>query len=268
MDRQEMKESEKISVISELETFLKKLKSYRRYLDPDRFLTDTQERYRDDLREELVRKSGALKGIIFEITNKPPLMKGVDVFWQEALGKHFDLTTQQNALPWCIDATTEAIGKLETTPLAELEAQALKKTKVPSSLFDRMQFHQRIITASKSLFESGHYSQAIFEAFKAVNNFVKEKTGLPLDGKTLMAKVFDENATIIKLNEMLTESDKDEQEGFKFLFMGAMVGIRNPKAHDNVVQTDPYRTLEYLSFASLLMKRIEEGKVVKLQKRV
>jgi uncharacterized protein (TIGR02391 family) len=123
-----------------------------------------------------------------------------------------------------------------------------------------MQFHPKVIKVSKSLFETGHYAPAIFEAFKAVNNFVKEKTSLSQDGKALMSKVFNENNPVIKLNELSTVSDKDEQEGFKFLFMGAMVGIRNPKAHDNIVQTDPYRTLEYLSFASLLMRRAEEGK--------
>jgi len=46
-----------------------------------------------------------------------------------------------------------------------------------------------------------------------------------------------------------------------FLFMGAVVGIRNPKAHDEIVQNDPYKTLEYLGFASLLMKRIDEGEI-------
>ena len=130
-------------------------------------------------------------------------------------------------------------------------------------LFNKMQFHPRVIEVSESLFKTGNYSSAIFEAFKAVNNFVKKKTNLALDGKALMSKVFSEDVPVIKLNELLTQSDRDEQEGFKFLFMGAMVGIRNPKAHDNVIQTDPYRTLEYLAFASLLMRRVEESTVVK-----
>ena len=131
-----------------------------------------------------------------------------------------------------------------------------------------MQFHPRVIEVSESLFKTGNYASAIFEAFKAVDNFVKEKAAISLNGQALMSKVFDENAPIIKLNDLLNRSDRDEQEGFKFIFKGATIGIRNPKAHDNVVQTDPYRTLEYLSFASLLIKRVEEGKVVRLQKNV
>jgi len=124
-------------------------------------------------------------------------------------------------------------------------------------LFDKMQFHPKILEASESLFKTKHYAQAILEAFKAVNNFVKQKTGLALDGKDLMAQVFNKEDPIIKLNELRTQSERDEQEGFRFLFMGAMVGIRNPKAHDIVVQEDPYKTLEYLGFASLLLKKID-----------
>jgi hypothetical protein len=35
----------------------------------------------------------------------------------------------------------------------------------------------------------------------------------------------------------------------KFLFMGAMLGICDPRAHDDIQQDDPQRALEYLAFA-------------------
>ena len=127
------------------------------------------------------------------------------------------------------------------------------------SLFDSMQFHPKIVEVSRKLFEDGHYRDAILRALVEVNNFVKAKTGLELDGKALMSQAFRIDNPVIRLNELKTQSERDEQEGFMFLFMGAMVGIRNPKAHDNIIQTDPLRTLEYLALASLLMKRAEEG---------
>ena len=133
----------------------------------------------------------------------------------------------------------------------------------PNTLFDLLKFHPHIKTASERLFKDSHYAQAILETFKTVNNFVKEKSGRQeWNGKNLMAKVFRKGNPIIRLNKLETISDKDEQEGFMFLFMSAMVGIRNPKAHDNIIQTDPYKTLEYLSFASLLAKKVDEGKLV------
>ena len=156
--------------------------------------------------------------------------------------------------------TYEITGILAASEIGQVPAPE-DTAEAANLLFDKMHFHPKIVEASKSLFNTKHYPQAILEAFKAVNNFVKQKTGLSLDGRQLMAQVFSETSPIIKLNELRNMSEKDEQEGFKFLFMGAMVGIRNPKAHDNVIQTDPYRTLEYLAFASLLMKRVEEGHV-------
>lgn len=131
-------------------------------------------------------------------------------------------------------------------------------------LLEERGIHSDIIKVSGQLFEDGHYSQAIFEAYKEINNLVKRKSGLSnLDGRNLMSQAFKLPTPILQLNKLLTDSDKDEQEGFMFLFMGAIVGIRNPKAHDHVIQSDPIITLEYLSFASLLAKRIDQAMVNK-----
>lgn len=119
--------------------------------------------------------------------------------------------------------------------------------------------HPKIQKASKSLFRDKHYSQAIFEAYKAVLKEVKDVSGVRhFSDKPLVEKVFSLNEPIIKLNNLDTDYAEDEQKGFMLLFMGAALGIRNPKAHDLVIQKDPLRTLEYLSFASLLITRLDE----------
>lgn len=170
-----------------------------------------------------------------------------------------DLTKYETALK-------SIIQRYEIIGMDTIQSQLPKDTtELANFLFDKMQFHPTVVEASKSLFKTQNYAQAILEAFKAVNNFAKQRTGLDLDGKRLMTRVFDEGDPIIRLNEGSTQSQRDEREGFKFLFMGAMVGIRNPKAHDNIAQMDPFRTLEYLGFASLLMKRIEEGEITQVQ---
>src|SRR5208283_4082966 len=121
-------------------------------------------------------------------------------------------------------------------------------------LFKKIGLHPKIREVSERLFVDGHYAQAIFEAFKRVNNAVKEKSGLAhKDGQPLMASAFSGDPPPLALTAIQTQSEKDEQDGFKLLFMGAMSGIRNPKAHDHVIQSDPYKTLHYLAFASLLM---------------
>jgi uncharacterized protein (TIGR02391 family) len=120
--------------------------------------------------------------------------------------------------------------------------------------------HPKIREATSRLFWHKHYAQAVFEAFKLVNNEVKSKSRLPqLDGKTLMEQAFSLHNPKIKLNDLVSQSDKDEQIGFMYIFSGAILGIRNPKAHDTIELTNPRRALEYLIFASLLLERLEEA---------
>jgi len=137
------------------------------------------------------------------------------------------------------------------------------------TLYKALGFHPRIRQVSEGLFKDGHYSQAILEAYKEVNNIVKEKSGRrDLDGKSLMDQVFKfdpregkiAEKPLIQINELQSQSDRDEQQGFQFLFGGAMLGIRNPKAHDTSVQTDSHTALEYIAFASLLAERVENAK--------
>ena len=45
---------------------------------------------------------------------------------------------------------------------------------------------------------------------------------------------------------------------FMYLYKG-IVGIRDKKAHLNFVQNDPIKTLEFLSFASLLLRLLDEN---------
>jgi len=148
--------------------------------------------------------------------------------------------------------------KIEEKPAITTEAKDTMKS--PIQLFDAMQFHPKIIQASKSLFENKHYAQAIFEAFKAVENFVQDKSGISLYGSNLMEKVFNEENPVIKVPEA-GYYYKDVQRGFKNLFIGAAQGIRNPKAHKEIIQKDPYITLQYLGFASFLLKRIDYWEV-------
>jgi uncharacterized protein (TIGR02391 family) len=133
---------------------------------------------------------------------------------------------------------------------------------VPIGKYELSNLHPRIRDVSEKLFRDGYYSQAILEAYKMINIVVREKSGRKeLDGHGLMSTVFSVDKPILKLNDLQETSDRDEQRGFMELFMGAMTGIRNPKAHDVVNQKDPIRTLEYLALASLLVRRAEESKL-------
>lgn len=148
---------------------------------------------------------------------------------------------------------------------AEVKESLKKGAKDKSDYFELLKIHPEIRNVSERLFHEEHYSQAIEDAFKKMILMVKERTGRQkengkeLDGKDLMMKVFNKDRPLLKLNKLKIQSDFDEQEGFRFIFAGAVEGIRNPKAHEIVDQKDPIRTLWYISLASLLATRIDEA---------
>jgi uncharacterized protein (TIGR02391 family) len=115
--------------------------------------------------------------------------------------------------------------------------------------------HADVRQVADRYLESGHPEVAIFEAFKAINNRVKAMTGLELDGSSLMGEAFKDDDPAIVLADLSTETGKNIQAGYRFLFMGAVRGIRNPEAHELFTALDAEEALETLAFASLLMRR-------------
>ncbi len=121
--------------------------------------------------------------------------------------------------------------------------------------FDERNIHPDIASVSIKLFDNGHYAQATFEAFKYIDNEVKGISGIEDTGFSLMMNAFNETGPKIKLTDLNTMSDKDEQKGFRYIFAGTMSGIRNPRGHDNRV--DPIDLcLDHLSVASVLLRTL------------
>ncbi|MDH5689180.1 MAG: TIGR02391 family protein, partial [Candidatus Bathyarchaeota archaeon] len=122
-------------------------------------------------------------------------------------------------------------------------------------ILEEMKLHPKIRHVSRRLFESGDYNVAVFKAFKELEKLVKKKSGCSDPNPVpLMGRVFSEN------NPILILASDDEQRGYMHLFMGAMAGIRNIEAHGEIRNLDFHKTLEYLAFASLLAKKLDETK--------
>jgi uncharacterized protein (TIGR02391 family) len=124
--------------------------------------------------------------------------------------------------------------------------------------------HADVRQAADRYVESGHMEVAIFEAFKAVNNRVKTMTGLDIDGSQLMGQVFSDTSPWIVFSDLSTQTGRDVQKGLRFLFMGAVQGIRNPDAHEQFRPLDQEEALEKLTFASMLMRRLDEATLVRV----
>lgn len=130
----------------------------------------------------------------------------------------------------------------------------------PSTYFDKLNLHPRIADVAHELFLDGHHFEAVFAGAKALVNFVKERSGRhDLDGAPLMRTVFSRNNPVLAFNNLVDQTDQDQQEGLMHLLEGAVLGIRNPGGHA-FPEGSEQRAIEYISLLSLLAYLVQEAK--------
>lgn len=117
--------------------------------------------------------------------------------------------------------------------------------------------HSKVSDAAGALYEDGHYSRAIHAAFQAVEARVQQLTGSGDIGQKLMGDAFKSGG--LDVTTSVGANRDSERDGFKLLFMGAIGGLRNPRAHGEDVPVGAEEALECLAFASLLMRRLDKA---------
>ncbi len=124
--------------------------------------------------------------------------------------------------------------------------------------FEVRNIHPDLPAKVRKQYDDGYFSDAAFTAFKFIEQEVKRITGLRgLTGNKLMMAAFDEANAGVKLNAGATDSDKDEQFGYRYMFAGAQSGIRNPRGHEVDLPDDPDMCLDHLSVASVLLRKLD-----------
>lgn len=122
--------------------------------------------------------------------------------------------------------------------------------------------HPELMKGVGKLFQDGHYANAVEDACKILEAFVKMRSmRFELSGTDLMQTVFSAKNPILAFNELQTETDKSEQQGMMFLYAGAMLALRNPRSHSLKVD-DPGDALDLLLFINLLMRSLDNTKKI------
>lgn len=126
--------------------------------------------------------------------------------------------------------------------------------------FFKRDFHENIIMHSKKLFLQGNYFHAVFESAKAYNLEVKEKSHSDKDGESLMMDAFGLKGSL-KLNTGQTETERNVQDGMKFLSSGLMRAVRNPTAHEPALDwhINKQDCLDLLSMISFLYRQLDKA---------
>ena len=154
-----------------------------------------------------------------------------------------------------------SIAQLESIKgifLEELEDAGHTATGKTLKAYQGLELHAEIERAAGNLFRDGHYANAVEDAVKALNDLVRMRSGEALDGTALMNKVFSPNNPVLKFNQLSDETGTNEQQGFMMMFSGAVIGLRNPRAH-KIIKDEPEMALEFIAFISLLAKLVDKS---------
>ena len=139
------------------------------------------------------------------------------------------------------------------------EQHLLESIEEPESLGFENLLHPIIFEHAYQQYRAGHLRDAVLNAFTAVFDLIRQRTGLDMDGAKLVEQVFSFKKPQLVLSEIETESGKNDQVGFMHIYRGAYIGIRNPKAHSLQHDLTEIKAAQYLIFASLLARRVAEA---------
>lgn len=128
--------------------------------------------------------------------------------------------------------------------------------------------HPLILQSSQKLYSEGNYAEAAVNAFIEINDRVKKlyqikrpnDTEIP-DNVDAMNKVFSEKNAIIEICDRTTETGRNIHNGTRFMLVGAISALRNPKSHSNDERATVTKeeAMRRLMFASLLMYKIDDA---------
>jgi uncharacterized protein (TIGR02391 family) len=158
-------------------------------------------------------------------------------------------------LPRTVEILKGLIGRLEE----KLEDLGFDPAAQARAAFEGRPLHPRIAAAAGSRYRSGHYEDAVFAAVKELQQIVRDRTGLALDGTALMETAFSAKNPLLAVNALSTPTEIDEQRGIMQLMAGAIFALRHPGGHA-FPDYGPERALDYLTVLSVLADRVDEAR--------
>lgn len=123
--------------------------------------------------------------------------------------------------------------------------------------------HPIIVESSYDRYRNSHLREAVLNSIIAIFDLIRKRTGIDDDGTNLVNRAFSVTDPYLVLSELKSDSGQNDQKGFMEVLRGSYQGVRNPKAHTLTHDLTELAAAQYLVFASLLARRVEESHLVK-----
>lgn len=165
-----------------------------------------------------------------------------------------------------IEELRDCLKKLEIDLDQELSAIELNPDLpeievAPKELVNRLETHplvEEVRSESLQQFKDGHFNEAVRKACEKFEAKVKKISSQSGTGSGLMGVAFNPQNPQIAINDLQTENDENEQEGYQKLAMGMMSGIRNIFSHGDEDRRTPEEAFEMLMFINWMFRKLKK----------
>lgn len=151
------------------------------------------------------------------------------------------------------DGTVHRVSKATTLD------EAQRRAKLMRSHLERTGAHAEVLKQCRpELLKSDHY-EAVFESIKGLGARIRKIGDVDLDGRKLIQATMLGQVPTVKINDRITETQKNEQTGVALLAEGLFAAFRNPTAHEprltwTMSEQDAF---DVLGIVSLIHRRLD-----------
>lgn len=122
----------------------------------------------------------------------------------------------------------------------------------------KLHIEEKLWDSIKRNYIAENYTNAILDAIQFIGDLIREKSGLESDGNQLIGNALGGENPKIKLNNLITESDKNTQKGIESILRGIYSAYRNPRSHSKVQDTE-IEAFEIIIFLNHLLKILDKS---------
>ena len=126
---------------------------------------------------------------------------------------------------------------------------------------ERRLCHPEVLRYCSAELVADNCFHAVLEAMKGVTARLRQISGRSDDGSTLVTACFMGTSPVLRINALLTETDKGEQRGFGNLLNGLYGTYRNPTAHEPKIewQMAEHDALDVMTAVSLVQRKLDRA---------
>ena len=145
-------------------------------------------------------------------------------------------------------------------------AEAERRAETLRTRLDGRRIHPQVMKYCKAELMQDNYFHAVLEASKGLAQRIRDESGVEADGAKLVDQVFLGNNPVITFNDLRTETERSEHNGFAALLKGCFGAVRNPAAHQpKILWKGEDDVADYFTLVSLLHRKLDGAHTVRTQ---